>query len=459
VQRAASATWSSPFLRIAFAIAILSTLVRSLLALRWYGFQTGDDLEIAEAALRTGVGLVHQPWSIRNLLIPELLVAPFARTAWLLGFQDPLELIFATRLPFLLLGGINVLLVYFVGHRWFSEKAGAIAATLYAVHWIPLVYGSSSYPRTFAVTCILAAVLLIERGNLVSISLAGGLAALAVTTRYSEAIFLLSLLFLVRSWRAAAALVAGFGIGLFLFVGVYDRITWDAWFASAWAFARLTFQEQDASSLNVRQPVWWYVTSLPHWIPLAALPLVVATAIKGQRRRLLAFLVLPVFLLSLIFHKEMRYLQCVVPFVMLLAAAGYEAWPWRRWVAIALLGLAYPLALGRITGVTRRSNNAVDAARWMAEQRPGSIALSQAWAYGGRVVLGNEVVMHDIGIPPEPGKLAALPPEVTVVGVYASEADPERLALLQFRKARTFADRGGRAVTVFTRERTAIPAE
>lgn len=450
---------TSRFFRIALAVSLLSTLLRAFLAHRWYGFQTGDDLEIAEAALRTAMDLVHQPWSIRNLLIPDLFVAPFVRVARQLGFQDPLELIFATRLPFLLLGGINVLLVYFVGRRWFSDKAGAIAATLYAVHWIPLVYGSSSYPRTLAVTCILTAVLLVERGKLLPIALAGGLAALAVTTRYSEAIYLLSILFLVRSWRAAAALLAGFGIGLFFFVGLYDRVTWDAWFASAWAFARLTFQEQDASSLNVRQPLWWYVTSLPHWIPVAALPLLIVAGIQGQRRRLLAFIVLPVFILSLIFHKEMRYLQCVLPFVMLLSAAGYEAWPWRRWVAIALLGLAYPLAMGRITGVARRSNNAVDAARWIAARHPRSIALSQAWAYGGRVVLGNDVVMHDVGIPPEPGKLAVLPPEVTVVGVYSSEADPERLALFHFRQARTFADRGGRAVTVFTRERAAVAEE
>lgn len=437
--------------RIAGAVAILSIAVRTYFAFRWYGFQTGDDLEIAEEAFRVAMGLVHEPWSIRNLLVPDVLVAPFVKLAAWCGVHDSLLLAGFARVPFLILGAINIALVFSLGRRWYDERAAAIAASLYACHWIPLVYGSSSYPRTFAVTCILGAVLLLDRAKPSLTFIAGLLAALAVTTRYSEAIFVASLLVIVRGRRNVAALIAGFAIGVVVFVGLYDRITWGRWFGSAIEFAQLTFNQRDASSLNVRQPVWWYFTSLPHWIPLTALPLLIVATVRGELRRFIAFIAIPLLVLSAIFHKELRYLQVVIPFVLLLTAAGFRTWPHRRAVAIALLVLAFPLALGRAGGVTRRSTNAVDAALWISHQHAKGIALSQAWAYGGRLFLGNDVAMSDVDIPPRAERIRALPPDITLVGVYTSEADERVLRESGFAKARTFADRGGRSVTIYRR--------
>lgn len=433
--------------RIVSAVTVLSIALRTWFAWRWYGFQTGDDLEIAEEAFRIAHGLKHQPWNIRNLFVPDSIVAPFVKLALLFGIDDSLQLAFFARVPFLLLGALNIALLFLLARRWYDEHTAMIAASLYACHWIPLVYGSSSYPRTFAVTCILAAALLLERFPFV----AGLLAAMAVTTRYSEAIFVASLLLVVRNRRNLLALCAGFAIGIVLFIGLYDRMTWGRWFASALEFAQLTFRERDASSLNVHQPPWWYFTSLPQWIPLTALPLLIVAAMRGELRRTLAFLALPLLVLSAIFHKELRYLQVLVPFALLFAAAGFTKWPYRRAIAIVLLALAFPLALGRINSVTRRSTNAVDAALWIARQQPRGIALSQAWAYGGRLFAGNDVEIADIGIPPDPRRIRALAPNISIVGVYTSEIDEVAFRESGFRRLRSFENRGGRAVTIFQR--------
>lgn len=429
--------------RIVCGVAILSAAVRGFLAWRWYGFQTGDDLEIAEEAFRVAVGLVHQPWDIRSLFVPDVLVAPFVWIASLCGLHDPLWMAGIARLPFIFLGAINIVLLFHLGRRWYDERTALIAASLYAVHWIPLVYGSSSYPRTFAVTCILAAALLLERFPFI----AGLFAALATTTRYSEAIFLISLLVIARSRQTVVALSCGFIVGFVIFVGVYDRLTWGHWFSSLMQFTELTFARRDASSLNVRQPLWWYFSSLPHWIPITALPLIYIAARRSELRRFVAFIALPVLALSLIFHKELRYLQVVIPFVALLAAYGFTIAPWRRAIAVALLVLAFPLALGRIGTVARRTNNAVDAALWIAQQRPKGVALSQGWAYGGRLFLGNAPIIADIGIPPDAMRISALAPNIEYVAVYSSEVDTR--AMQRFAHSRTFEGRGGRAVTVF----------
>ncbi|HEX2832375.1 MAG TPA: hypothetical protein VHW00_05130 [Thermoanaerobaculia bacterium] len=433
--------------RIVGAMAVLSLALRTWFAWRWYGFQTGDDLEIAEEAFRVAHGLVHQPWNIRSLFVPDAIVAPFVKLALLFGIDDAVSLAFFARVPFLLLGALNIALLFVLGRRWYDERTATLAASLYACHWIPLVYGSSSYPRTFAVTCILAAALLLARFPF----LTGLIAAVAVTTRYSEAIFVASLLLLVRNRRACVALCGGFAIGLLVFIGLYDRVTWGEWFASALEFARLTFRERDASSLNVHQPPWWYFTSLPQWVPLTALPLLVVAAMRGEARRMLAFLALPLLVLSTIFHKELRYLQVLVPFTLLFAAAGFTKWPYRRAIAIALLTLAFPLALGRINSVTRRSTNAVDAALWIARQHPRGVALSQAWAYGGRLFLGNDVEIADIDIPPDARRIRALASNITIVGIYTSEIDEAALRESGFTKTRSFENRGGRAVTIFQR--------
>jgi hypothetical protein len=441
-------------LRVAIAFAIASTLFRADLAHHHYGFQTGDDLEIAEQAFRRAVGLVHTPWNVRSLFIPDVLVAPFVYAGHVAGVRDSLALAEIARYPFILLAGMNVLLVFLLGRRWCGDRAGLVASGLYALHWMPLVYGSSLYPRTVAVTCILGAAILLEAASPGRAVLAGLLAAVAVTARYSEAVFFISLLVAgsVRNRRTVVPLVAAFFVGVALVAGLYDYLTWGRWFGSLIEFAELTFVRRDAASREVTQPLWWYVGNVLHWLPATLLPLLVV-AWRGTQRRAIAYLAIPLLVLSAIFHKELRYLQVVVPFALLLAACGFATWRQRRLAAV-LVVLAIPLVLGRIGTAAKRSTNAVDAARWMASQNPASVGLSQAWAYGGRLFLGNEALIADVGVPPDLGVIRRLAPTFSALGVYSSDAGVAlRTACVDsgLSEMRTFAGRGGHAVTVFYR--------
>src|SRR5258708_23416860 len=102
---------------------------------------------------------------------------------------------------------------------------------------------------------------------------------------------------------------------------------------------------------------------------------------------------LPVLALSLIHHKQLRYLQGIVPFLAILAAAGAMAlWrsSWRR-STVALLAASLLLSLNTArTVVSHRSAAAVEAARALrADPGLATVALSQAWAYGDRLFFGN----------------------------------------------------------------------
>ena len=442
-------------------LAILSTAVRVWLAHHYYGFETGDDVEIAQEAFRAALGLEYTPWGIRNLFVSNTFVAPLLALASLSGVTDPFTLATIARYPFIVFAGINILLVYFLGRTWFSEQAGFIAAALYSIHWLPLVFGSSLYPRIPGVTFLLLAALAIARQRHFT---AGVLASLAFAMRYSEIVFLAPLY-----WSAVAlpplsnaaeplrgtgnrrqepphSIFLGFGTGVMLFVGLYDWLSWGRPFASLIEFARYTLIARESSSLMKQQPPWWYLTALPQWLAPPLWPF-----LWRERRKALAFIVLPVIALSVIHHKELRYLQAVIPFATILAAAGVLAW-WRdgrRWLVIVLLVLALPLQLARIRSIEKRTMAAVDAARTM--HSANRVAVSQAWAYGGKLFLRN---VEEIGIPPDVTRLREAAPLVDCVAMYRSQITPEMRAIVAeagLATARGFERARSRPVDVFCR--------
>ncbi len=438
-------------LRRVVILAILSTAVRVWLAHHYYGFETGDDVEIAQEAFRAALGLDYAPWNIRNLFVSNALVAPLLQIASLFGVTDPFALATLARYPFILFAGVNVLLVYFLGRQWFSEEAGFLAAALYSIHWLPLVFGSSLYPRIPGTTFLLLAAL---AGHFP----AGWLASLAFAMRYSEIVFLLPLLFRSAAagpplsyqsgdWRRRTPkLVGGFALGVLLFVGLYDWLSWGRPFASLIEFARYTLIARESSSLVKAQPPWWYIAALPQWLAPPLWPF-----LWREKKKALAFIVLPVIALSLIHHKELRYLQAVIPFAMILAAAGALAW-WkegRRKLVIVLLILALPLQLARIRSIEKRTMAAVDAARSM--QSANRVALSQEWAYGGRLFLHN---VEELGIPPDVARLREAAPRVDCVAMYRSQITPEMRAIVAeagLTTARGFERARSRPVDVFCR--------
>jgi hypothetical protein len=451
-------------LRVVVLFTIASSLLRVWLAHHYFGFQTGDDVEVAEEAFRRAVGLVHSPWNIRSLLIPDLFVAPVVYVSHALGVGSARALAEIARYPFILFSAVNILLVFALGRRWYGDTAGVIASALYAFHWMPLVYGSSLFPRTIAVTCILSAsILLSGGGNWRRALLAGMLAAFAMTARYSEAIYFGSLLLLAGGLERTARrrtippLLAGFLAGAVIFIGLYDRLTWGRWFGSLIEFANLIFVRGDAASSAVVQPPWWYLSNVLYWIPLTLLPGLIVAARSTELRRTVAFVVFPLFALSAIFHKEVRYFQVIVPFVLLIATRGCLIW-WnqanRRRLTAVLLAAAVPFGLTHIGLIARRSTNAATAALSITSRRPSGVALSQAWAYGGRLFLGNEPMVLEVGVPPNPAQIRRAAPALSALAVYSDDADDAlRRTCLEAGLSRqtTFSDQGGRSVNVYWR--------
>ena len=441
-------------------------LVQVWLAHHYFGFLTGDDVEVLAAAFRRAFGFEYAPWDVRNLFVPDVIVAPVLRLANAVGVVSPARLLEIAALPFIALNALTIWLVYRLAAKWGDEVAAAVAAVLFALHWLPLMFGSTVYPRTIAAACVVGAALLLSaRDTRWAALAAGALAGMAFTDRFSEIVFLLPLVILSRedgegsprkigadpsaSPRLRMTLVLlGAAVTILLTVGAYDWLTWGAPFSSVRNFAHLTLVAPDFASRIKYQSPWWYLETLPRWCALTMLPLLW----MARKRAHLWFVLIPLVALSAIRHKEMRYLQGIVPFLAIGAGIGVSMlWRERRRLAIALIAISLIWNLYGLKYLARKSMPAVMAARMLSDDPPvHTIALSQLWAYGDRLYFTDRREVRDILTPPR--DLAAALPGSDAISLYESDLTPEIEALLAargfVRRAR-FDTGAARAVVVY----------
>jgi len=456
-----------PTRHLLLALLAATTLLRLALGCFYFGFLTGDDVEILEAGFRA-IGLHYTPWEIRNTLVSDLLVGPVLRVAHSLGISDVRTLVWIGSWPFVLCATLNIYLLFLLVRRWSKEDSVALcAAALYGLHWIPLGFGSMAYPRVVATTCVLAAVLLLSSPRRLALRemLAGASIALAFGFRYSEAIFLAPVAGLAlwsrEGWRARGfsllRVAGGFILGVLLVAGAYEAWTWGRPFAALAAFAHYTLLERQSSSRVALQPAWWYLWRLHRWWCLAALPLLWIAARRRQLPPAWLFVVPPLIALSYIHHKELRYLQGVIPFLCALAAAGaVRLWEsgWRRTTA-ALLLVTAGWGLERLVFLPDKSMPSVMAARALAgDASVRTFAGVQLWGYGDRLYFGNGRALRDIPYPTSPADVERFVARADAVGLYAEDlADDLRLEAvldrLGFCDWREFSFRGSKAVRVF----------
>jgi len=421
--------------RVAALVAAVAA-AQIWLACRYFGFLTGDEVEVLGEAFRRARGFVYQPWEIRNLFVPDFVVAPLVWVAGSLGIDDAGRLIFAATLPFIVFTAITVWLVYRLG--------GFLPAALFATHWIPLGFGGTTYPRTLAACGIVAAVFVVERWPFA----AGLLAGVAFADRFSEIVFLIPLLIVAKR---RLPVLAGAAVSIVATVGVYDWITYGAPFSSFINFARLTVLEPDfASRVKVQAP-WWYLANITRWLAPTLLP----ALWLARRHRLWWFVLVPLAAFSLVRHKELRYLQVMIPFVLIIAASGLMIlWRRHRGLAVALLAVSMAWNLYGIRFVARKSQPAVMAARALgADPRLRIVVLSQMWAYGDRLYLGDRVQVRDIGTPPRDLDLALDSADAAALweGDLGDRAVVAALNRHGFAHARTYRDGPARVVVVFRR--------
>jgi len=428
-------------------LSIVVFLIRVLLAWAAPGFFSGDDVEIHEMTLGVLFHRAWPVWDLRCAFFPMVFVYPAQAVAFALGASSPETLVLAGRVAVALFSTAAIPLTWLTARRLApgDRRLAALSVLLLSINKLQMSFGSSELPRPVSTVFVLAAFSCLIQRRLLQSAAAGVLLGIAVALRFSEVVFLPAALIVTgRRYRTdGVVLLLTAALTAAAIIGIADALFWGRPFHSLVSAFGYTLMQGE--STRGYEPSWAYLQGVPAWSTFV----IVALAVAGSSRTAPEswWLWMPIALLSLLPHKESRYLLPVIPFLCIAAARGVlrttewirhcsQAPGWRR----SLRELAAPLlALSVLHDVggwrLPRSNEGIRLVRHLRQSGGTGIAAQDVWRLGGRPYLS----------PLEP--IMELPPPLL--------ADPNGLAAvvkqakwvaLRYRVARTGGDAPLRAV-------------
>lgn len=397
--------------RLVLGLAAVVITLKVLNAWRHFGFVTGDDVEIEEMTFAYLFHWDWRAWELRSAFYPMTFVLPVQKVLVAVGVTETTPLVFAGRTVVAVLSTVAVPLLYRIGQRLFGRGVGLLAAGILACSGLLLAFGSTELPRPISMVFVLGAFGCLAEAGSRRAAFAGALIGIGAAMRFSELVFVAPAaahLVIERRWRDGLTLMtaaAAVGCGI---QAISDALYWGQPFAS---FLHIfDFTVVQGLSSRGYEPMWHYATTPAAWSD----PVVVGLAIYGSTRRNwrpALWTWLPIALLSLLPHKEPRYLVPVIPFLALTAALGVQRIvarvedsdasrvpPARRPVALALIALLAASFVFQVHVLHRtRSEPEVELARALnARGDVEVLAVEQAWMLGGRLYLRQSATVIDL---------------------------------------------------------------
>jgi hypothetical protein len=389
-------------LMAAVACVLISLAIKLGNAIAYFGFYSGDDVEIHEMTMSALFGLRWPVWELRNAFYPFTFIYPAQALCLRLGVSDPSRLVIAGRLVVVLFSTLTLVILYRVGRRHYGAAAAVLAVVFLGLSRLHVTFGGSELPRPVAACLLCAAFGFILSGRSAAAAAAGILLGVAASLRFSEAVFLApavgQLLLARRAGDAAIVAVVGAGTAAAI-LGVSDALYWGQPFFSLRNIVDYTLVRKLSS--RGYEPVYYYATHVGVWSNLFVVALALYT-IRIRAWAVALWIFAPLCLLSLLPHKEARYLIPMTPFLALGAAVSLAHLLQRstihRYVALMLVvGFSTSLIFEAGGFRFRRSEDGVRVARFVAAQPDvRAVAAEQLWQLGGRIYLRQVPAVIDI---------------------------------------------------------------
>ena len=385
---------------IVLLLSLGVVLLKTAIVVSHPGFLGGDDVEVHEMTLGGLLGTGWPVWELRSAFYPMGVVYPVQWLARAAGWSDVAHLVIAGRLAVVAISTISVAYLYRIATRRAAPAIGIVAATLLATSSLSVEFGATELPRPIAALIILIAYgILTSAPRAVNAIAAGALVGVAACLRFSEVVFVLPLIgHLAADKRVRHAVYAGLALAATATTiqCVSDLWYWGTPFASVRAIVAFTLV--DRLSSRGYDAWWYYVREISSWSDYLAVALAVYAT--PRHRRLSLWVWLPLAALSVLPHKEPRYLVPVVPLLSLLAAHGLMALVTAVRARLTpaapaiTLGLLAAVALRTLDQTSKyhvtRTDGEVAVARAMAPSLTSAPVLAeQAWRFGGHLYLGH----------------------------------------------------------------------
>jgi hypothetical protein len=381
---------------------LISLAFKTFNAIAYFGFYSGDDVEIHEMTMSALFGLKWPIWELRNAFYPMTFMYPAQLLCLRLGVSDPSRLVIAGRLVVVFFSTLTLLILYRAGRRHDGVAAAVLAVVFLAFSRLHVTFGGSELPRPVAACLLCAAFACLLTGRSWAAVLAGVLVGVAASLRFSEAVFLVpavgQLLLARRAGDAVIVTLVGAATAAAI-LGVSDALYWGHPFFSLKNIVDYTLVRQLSS--RGYEPFYYYVTHVAAWSNLFIVGLALYT-IRIGAWALALWTFAPLCLLSLLPHKEARYLIPILPFLALSAAVSLahllERSTIHRYVALILVvGFSTSLVFEAGGFRFRRSEDGVRVARFLAAQPDvRRVAAEQLWQLGGRIYLRRVPAVIDV---------------------------------------------------------------
>lgn len=381
-----------------------------------FGFWTGDDVEIQEMTIAKLLGTAWPVWDLRCAFYPTVFIYPAQAFLKWAGAGEVTTLVFGSRVVVALWSTLDVWLTYRVGARLFrSVPIGLLAAIILAFSKLHVMAGSSELPRVVSSAFVLLAFAWLngEPDDLRGVLLAGVALGIASAMRFSEEVFLIPAMFqLVRQsrWRDFILLTGMFAVAALVAIGVSDWAYWGHPFFSLRHIIDYTLVQRQSS--RGFQPVYEYAVHVGAWSNLLTVALA-AFAIRLGGWTIAWWTWLPVLVLSLLPHKEPRYLIPVLPFLSMSAAVGLwhvmtslsssgerrdaDGRNVARWSAALLLASLAALVWESSGFRFVRSEAAVRLAQYLGRRADvEGVAVEQLWRMGGRLYFPPRIKLLEL---------------------------------------------------------------
>jgi len=157
------------FVQLAAAIALLVKLANAWF---YFGFFSGDDVEVQEMSLASLLHWDWSAWGLRSAFYPFTFIYPAHWLAHSVGIDSPFGLVFAGRAAAALWSSFGVLAIFAQAVRVFDRRTAITFVGLLSCSGLLLAFGSSELPRPIGAVFVCLGFFVLRRESIVSASVA-----------------------------------------------------------------------------------------------------------------------------------------------------------------------------------------------------------------------------------------------------------------------------------------------
>lgn len=317
-----------------------------------------------EVAHRMVFGVGHLTWewtlAIRSAAMPAMFAPGFLACSWL-GCSVSCLRISVQILQIIMAVWCDVSL-YKLACRLFGRKSARYALLCQLLCWFHFYTCTRTLINTLEAVLLTASVanwpwpIVLGVGESVHVQLscssklAISLATLICYLRPSCAAFFITLTCFSANFFQICKQLAAFGTPVLLMVLVIDRIYFDDWVMPPWNFFHLNIVQNIASLYGVHSAHWYFTVCLPVtmlvWFPLSLYSIL---TLQAWRSPVMISALVYLTILSATPHKELRFIQALLPIFFCYAGHCLETMPKRgtmlKCVLFVAVLLNVPVAL------------------------------------------------------------------------------------------------------------------